>query len=57
MRSALSEDGDGRPPAAAISWQSAATPGWLAISAPTSPMVRRSSSPRAMLARSRSGLR
>ena len=57
MRSAFSDDGEARPPAAATSWQSAAIPGMLAISAPTSPIVSRSVSPRAMLARSVSGLR
>src|SRR5439155_732886 len=48
MRSALSDEGEARPPRAATSWQSAATPGRLAISAPTSPIVRRSARPRAI---------
>ena len=52
ITSALSEDGDARPPAWATSWQSADTPGRLAISAPTRPIVLRSRRPRATLARS-----
>src|SRR5204862_233708 len=57
VRSALSGEGEARPPRAAASWQSAATPGRLAISAPTSPIVSRSARPRAIDARSVSGLR
>src|SRR5690349_20176607 len=37
--SALSEDGDGRPPAPAMRSQVEAIAGWLAISAPTRPTV------------------
>src|SRR5947199_278676 len=51
------QDAADAPPPAATSWQSAATPGRLAISAPTSPIVSRSARPRAIDARSVSGLR
>ena len=57
IRSALSDEGEARPPRAATSWQSAATPGRLAISAPTRPIVSRSARPRTIDARSVSGLR
>ena len=57
ITSAFNEEGDARPPAAAISWQRAATPGWLAISAPTRPIVDRSERPAAIVVRRVSGCR
>src|SRR6185295_9084694 len=39
ITSAFNEDGETRPPAAATRSQVLAMPGWLAISAPTSPIV------------------
>ena len=57
-RSALSDEGEARPPRRAISLQSAAMPGWLAISAPTKPTVLRCGSASSMtVLRSDSSLR
>ena len=57
ITSALSDDGEARPPAWPMNSHSPATPGWLAISAPTRPMVRRSRSPTAAWSRNAARLR
>jgi len=57
ITSALSDDGDGRPPRSATNSQSSAIPGTLAISAPTSPIVGRASRPVAASSFKRSTLR
>ena len=57
ITSALSDEGDARPPARPMNSHNPATPGWLAISAPTRPMVRRSRSPTAACSRSVAKLR
>jgi hypothetical protein len=57
MQSALSDDGESRPPLAATDSAISATPGTLAISAPTSPITLRSASPAFTSACIFSGLR
>ena len=56
-QSALSDDGDRRPSRDAASSASRSTPGMLAISAPTSPIVPRWASPRSISGRSAAALR
>jgi hypothetical protein len=57
MQSAFKEDGDSRPPRSTTADAMSATPGTLAISAPTSPITLRSARPRSASAISASGAR